>query len=176
MYADCFAEHGMQVAQLLLTHGDIDSRTRSENVCGTLHRLLERGNVIPIINQNDSVATEELKFGDNDRLSAEVAVLAKADLLLLLTSVEGLLDGEGTRIPEVHSVDAVTSLAREDKGRLSVGGMISKLQAVKRAVDAGVLTAIASGRKARQIAGVVDGRNVGTRFYAKSCADGAAQQ
>jgi glutamate 5-kinase len=120
--------------------------------------------VVPVINENDSVATEELKFGDNDRLSAEVAILADADLLVLLTSVEGLLDGQGLRISEVEDVSAVSSLAREEKGRLSVGGMVSKLQAVRLAVDAGILTVIASGRKAGQIAGVLAGRDIGTRF------------
>ena len=164
LYDECFGAHGLQVAQLLLTHGDVDSRTRSENVRTTLSCLLERGNVVPIINENDSVATEELKFGDNDRLSAEVAILARADMLLLLTSVEGLLDAKGRRVPEVADVDAVAGLARADKGKLSVGGMVSKLQAVKLAVGAGILTAIGSGRKAGQIAGIVAGRDAGTRF------------
>jgi glutamate 5-kinase len=167
LYAECFAAHGLEVAQLLLTHGDIDSRTRSENVRSTLSCLLERGNVVPVINENDSVATEELKFGDNDRLSAEVAVLAEADMLLLLTSVEGLLDRKGRRIPLVARVEDVMGLARADKGRLSVGGMVSKLQAVKLAVDAGVVTAIAGGRKAGQIAAVVAGKDAGTRFLAE---------
>jgi len=157
-YAECFAEHGMQVAQLLLTHGDIDSRTRSSNVHNTLTHILKNRSVVPIINENDSVATEELKFGDNDRLSAEVAILAHADLLILLTSVEGLLDGHGKRIPQV------TKFAHDEKGRLSVGGMVSKLQAVKLAVSAGIPTAICSGRKAGQIAALTAGRNVGTRF------------
>ncbi len=164
LYAECFSQHGLEVAQLLLTHGDIDSRTRFENVRGTLCRLLERGNVVPIINENDSVATEELRFGDNDRLSAEVAILAGADELLLLTSVEGLLDAKGNRLPVVLDVAKVMGLARVDKGRLSVGGMISKLQAVKLAIDHGVLTIIGSGRKAGQIAAIVAGRDAGTRF------------
>ena len=149
---------------MLLTHGDIDSRTRFENVRGTLCRLLERGNVVPIINENDSVATEELRFGDNDRLSAEVAILAGADELLLLTSVEGLLDAKGNRLPIVLDVAKVMGLARVDKGRLSVGGMISKLQAVKLAIDHGVLTIIGRGRKAGQFAAIVAGRDAGTRF------------
>lgn len=164
LYAEHFAAYGLQVAQLLLTHGDIDSRSRSQNVCNTLSKLLATGKVVPVINENDSVATEELKFGDNDRLSAEVAILVEADVLVLLTSVEGLLDGRGRRVSEVRDIAAVSDLARDEKGRLSVGGMVSKLQAVQRAVDAGILTAIASGRKAGQIAGVLAGRDVGTRF------------
>ena len=163
-YAECFAEHGMQVAQLLLTHGDIDSRTRSQNVRSTLARILENRFVVPIINENDSVATEELKFGDNDRLSAEVAILARADLLVLLTSVEGLLDDRGKRIALVDDVSAVEGFAHEEKGRLSVGGMVSKLQAVKLAVSAGIPTAICSGRKAGQMTALAQGRNAGTRF------------
>jgi glutamate 5-kinase len=163
-YSECFEPHGLQVAQLLLTHGDIDSRTRCENVRSTLGRLLQCRHVVPIINENDSVATEELRFGDNDRLSAEVALLLEADLLILLTSVEGLLDASGRRIPTVENVAAVEKLARADKGRLSVGGMISKLQAVKMAVDAGIPTCIASGRKAGQIAALIARKNAGTRF------------
>ncbi|MEI6712449.1 MAG: glutamate 5-kinase [Verrucomicrobiota bacterium] len=164
LYSECFGEHGLGVAQLLLTHGDIDSRTRCANVRTTLSCLMTQGRVVPIINENDSVATEELKFGDNDRLSAEVAMLVGADLLILLTSVEGLLDAKGNRVPVVENVAAVAGLAREDKGRLSVGGMVSKLQAVKLAVDSGISTVIASGRKPGQIAAVVAGKNAGTRF------------
>lgn len=166
LYAENFAAHGLQVAQLLLTHGDIDSRSRSRNVCNTLGRLMERSKVVPIINENDSVATEELTFGDNDRLSAEVAILAEADLLILLTSVEGLLNAKGRRIPRVEDIAEVQGLAREDRGRLSVGGMVSKLQAVKLAVDAGIPTVIASGRKPAQIPAAVAGRDAGTRFIA----------
>ena len=173
LYSENFAGHGLQVAQLLLTHGDVDSRSRSQNVRNTLSRLLASGKVVPIINENDSVATEELKFGDNDRLSAEVAILAGADLLVLLTSVEGLLDVEGRRIGKVDDVSAVSGLAREEKGRLSVGGMVSKLQAVRLAVDAGILTVIASGRKSGQISGVLAGRDVGTRFLPATEGDSA---
>lgn len=165
-YAECFGAQGLSVAQLLLTHGDIDSRTRCENVRSTLSSLLSRGKVVPIINENDCVATEELKFGDNDRLSAEVAMLVGADLLILLTSVEGLLDAKGKRVPKVLDVEKASGLARQDKGRFSVGGMVSKLQAVKLAVDAAIETVIASGRKAGQIRAVVSGKDVGTRFAA----------
>ena len=91
LYAEKFAKHGLAVAQLLLTHGDLDSRMRRENAGNTLERLLDGGNMVPIINENDSVAVEELRFGDNDHLSAEVAMLAGANLLIILTSVDGLL-------------------------------------------------------------------------------------
>jgi len=162
-YTRHFSTHGLNVAQLLLTHGDLDSRTRYENARNTLEHLL-RSRVVPIINENDSVAVEELKFGDNDRLSAEVAMLAKADMLILLTSVDGLLDERGQTVREVEDIDDVAQLARNEKGRFSVGGMASKLQAVRMAVEAGIATHIASGRKPRQIPAILAGKPAGTRF------------
>jgi glutamate 5-kinase len=164
LYEEAFSIHQLSVAQLLLTHGDIDSRIRSANAKRTLNRLLSAGDVVPIINENDSVAVEELKFGDNDRLSAEVAMLAQADLLIVLTSVDGLLDAEGAVVPEVRDLEAVNGLVRNEKGRLSVGGMVTKLEAVKLAVDHGIPTVIASGRKPGQIAEIVAGGRAGTRF------------
>src|SRR6266699_2997785 len=95
---------GLNVAQLLLTHGDLDSCTRHQNAKNTLLRLLECKDVVPVINENDSVAVEELRFGDNDRLSAEVAVLVEAELLIMLTSVDGLMDHAGKRIPMIADV------------------------------------------------------------------------
>jgi glutamate 5-kinase len=163
-YARHFAEHGLNVAQLLLTHSDLDSRTRYSNARNTLEHLLGRDTVVPVINENDSVAVEELRFGDNDRLSAEVAILAKADVLILLTSVDGLLDENGVTVRVVDDIDDVAKLARNEKGKFSVGGMVSKLQAVRAAVDAGISTHIASGRKAGQIAAIIAGKTAGTRF------------
>jgi glutamate 5-kinase len=130
--------------------------------------LLAAGNIVPIINENDSVAVEELKFGDNDRLSAEVAMLARADHLLILTQVDGLMDERGKVIPVVPDVDAVKSLATDAKGRLSVGGMISKLEAVRIAVAAGIPTTIANGRHPARIHSALKGEGVGTRFPPKS--------
>lgn len=170
LYAMMFAAHELNVAQLLLTHGDLDSRTRHRNAQNTLARLLECKNVVPIINENDSVAVEELRFGDNDRLSAEVAMLAGADLLIVLTSVDGLLDGENQRVREVADIESVSHFIREEKGRLSVGGMVSKLDAVKLAVRAGIPTVIANGRRAGLIPRIVAGADVGTRFLAAACA------
>jgi len=110
------------------------------------------------------VAVEELRFGDNDRLSAEVALLAKADLLILLTSADGLMNGEGNVVPEVTDIAAALSLVQPTKGKLSVGGMASKLQAVQKAVQAGVRTVIASGRAPCAIAGILEGKAIGTNF------------
>lgn len=169
-YETCFATHGLAVAQLLLTHGDLDSRARYANARNTLNRLLEHRGVMPIINENDSVAIEELRFGDNDRLSAEVAILAGADLLIILTSAEGLTrdgDGRSEPIPLVDNVDEVMHLASEQRGRLSTGGMGSKLQAVKLAVEAGIPTVIANGRTPGLIARIVAGEAIGTRFAAR---------
>ncbi len=167
LYGAKFSRHGLHVAQLLLTHGDLDSRTRSANVRNTLDRIFERRTVVPIINENDSVAVEELRFGDNDRLSAEVAALVRADLLILLTSVDGLLDESGKPVPVVADIADVASLVRQEKGRFSVGGMVSKLEAVRLAVEAGIPTYVASGRKAGRIPAIVAGRGVGTRFVAR---------
>lgn len=166
-YAAHFATHGLHVAQLLLTYSDLDSRIAYQNVRNTLSRIFERRSVVPIINENDSVAVEELRFGDNDKLSAEVAVLVEADRLILLTSVDGLLDEEGEIVQTVTDIDRVAGLAKQEKGKFSVGGMISKLQAVKVAVEAGIATHITSGRKAGRIPGIVAGKTLGTRFVAK---------
>jgi glutamate 5-kinase len=164
LYATLFARHGLHVAQLLLTHQDLDSKTRCHNARNTLERLLRFGNIVPIINENDSVVVEELKFGDNDLLSAEVATLSRADLLLILTSVEGLLGEEGQLIPEVTDVDAVAALARREMGVYSQGGMVTKLRAAKLAVRAGIPTVIASGLRPDVIKTAISGAPVGTRF------------
>lgn len=158
LYTEMFGAHGLAVAQLLLTHGDLDSRKRRENAGNTLEKLLERKNVVPIVNENDSVAVEELRFGDNDHLSAEVAMLAKADLLIILTSVDGLMDKKGNVVPLVRDLDEVAGLVRNDKGKLSVGGMVTKLEAVRLALQAGITTVIANGRKPRMVGGIAEGK------------------
>jgi len=166
-YETAFARYKLNVAQLLLTHSDLDSRVRRANAKNTVERLLATGNIVPIINENDSVAVEELKFGDNDRLCAEVAMLAGANLLLILTQVDGLMDQKGNVIRRVRDIDRVKRLATERKGRFAVGGMISKLEAVKMAVEAGIPTAIINGRQPDRIAAVVAGEEAGTHFVAR---------
>jgi glutamate 5-kinase len=163
-YATVFGRYRLNVAQLLLTHSDLDSRIRRDNARNTLERVLAAPDVVPIINENDSVAVEELNFGDNDRLSAEVAILAHADLLIILTQVDGVLDEAGAVIPVVRDVDQVKKLVNESKGRFSVGGMISKLEAVKMAVQAGIPTVIVNGRRPDAIAAALAGNEIGTRF------------
>jgi len=166
-YETAFARYKLNVAQLLLTHSDLDSRVRRANAKSTVEQLLATGNIVPIINENDSVAVEELRFGDNDRLSAEVAMLAGANLLLILTQVDGLMDQKGNVIRRVRDIDRVKRLATEGKGRFAVGGMISKLEAVKMAVEAGIPTAIINGRQPDRIAAVVAGEEAGTHFVAR---------
>jgi glutamate 5-kinase len=164
LYETSFQRHGLHAAQLLLSHQDIDSRTRYQNARNTLERLLRFGNVIPVINENDSVAVEELKFGDNDRLSAEVAILAQADLLVILTSVEGLLDDQRNLISKVTDIDAVAHLASSETGIHSTGGMVTKLQAAKMAFQSGIASVIASGWDPGVLAAAVAGEAAGTQF------------
>ncbi len=166
-YANAFARQGLAVAQLLLTHNDLDSRTRHDNARNTLAHLLSQRNVVPVINENDSVAVEELNFGDNDRLSAEVAILVDANLLVILTSVDGLQDSAGRIVPLVHDFNEVSGLVRSDKGRISTGGMVTKLQAAQLAVKAGIPVNIASGRKPGLLYAIVAGKRTGTYFPAR---------
>jgi len=162
-YTKHFAKHGLTVAQLLLTHADLNSRIAYANIRNTIARLLTN-RIVPIVNENDTVAVEELRFGDNDRLSAEVAILAEANLLVLLTSVNGVLDAKGRTLSRVDDVEDVAKFVRQDKGRLSVGGMSTKLQAVRASVEAGIPTVVASGRKSGQLIRAAAGKLVGTYF------------
>lgn len=168
LYESQFGHYGLKIAQLLVTHDDLRDEKRSGNVLATLNAILPHHHVIPIINENDSVSVYELKVGDNDILSSIVARLIDADLLILFTSVPGLLgpDAESPDdiIPEVDNVEAVLDFVRDEKGELSVGGMASKLRAVQEAVSAGVETIIASGHHPEQLEELVNGGGVGTRF------------
>jgi glutamate 5-kinase len=170
-YEGLLRDHGLHVAQLLLTHGDFQTPQRAESVRSTLVRLLEHEGVVPIINENDSVATEELKLGDNDKLSSMVAQLWKADVLVLLTSVPGLMKDmsrpEDGPIPVVEDVASVLELAVEERSKWGTGGMASKLEAVQAAVNSGVECIIANGREAEQLPAVIEGRGVCTRFPAR---------
>lgn len=163
-YETQFARHKLLVAQLLLTHQDMDSRARYANARNTLEHLLKRGDVVPIINENDTVAVEELRFGDNDRLSAEVAILAEADKLVILTSVDGLMDRAGKRVPVVRDMDQAMTLVTGESGALSVGGMATKLLSVRSALDAGIACTIACGFHPGVIPEAVRGADIGTRF------------
>ncbi|BDS08908.1 hypothetical protein NT6N_39480 [Oceaniferula spumae] len=163
-YENLFQKFRLNVAQILLTAGDLESDQRSGLVMDTLHRLLRVGNIVPIINENDSVAVEELRVGDNDMLSAKVAKLLKARLLVMLSTVDGLQRADGSTVAEVADIDDVASHVRADHGKFSIGGMASKLLAVRTALDSGVETVIASGRKPAALSTIVAGGVAGTRF------------
>jgi glutamate 5-kinase len=166
-YSSLFSNFDVTVAQVLLTAADLGTAERAGYVSDTLGRLLSEPRILPIINENDSVAVEELKFGDNDMLSVRVAKLVGASRVILLTSVDGLLDPEdGSLIADVPDVDQVFRHVRDEKGRFSMGGMTSKLSAVKFAVDAGIETHIAHGRHPERLAGIVAGNGISTRFRA----------
>jgi glutamate 5-kinase len=168
-YTRHLGRHGLRPAQLLLTHDDIFDARRRGNARNTLSKLLKSPGVVPIINENDSVAVEELRFGDNDRLSSEVAQLVQARLLILLTSADGLLarktpSAKSQRIPVVTQIRDAFRHVTPEKGEHSTGGMQAKLQAVQSAMNAGIETVIAHGRKKGQITGAIAGKDVGTRF------------
>lgn len=165
-YEDAFGKVGLLVAQVLLTHADLADRTRTNNARNALAALLEAG-AVPIINENDAVAVEEIKFGDNDQLAAMVAPLCEADLLILLSDVEGLLDREGRRVPHVRSVAReARHLAGASTSGVGTGGMASKVEAARRATLAGSHVVIASAREPGIVTRILSGEDVGTLFAA----------
>jgi glutamate 5-kinase len=163
-YEEAFGALGVPVAQVLLTHADLADRERANNARAALAALLEAG-AVPVLNENDSVAVEEIKFGDNDQLSAMVAPLVDADLLVLLSDVEGLLDANGARVPVVRDVAReAMPLVRATKSAAGTGGMGSKLEAARRATMAGAHVIIADARVDDIVERVLAGRDVGTHF------------
>lgn len=169
-YEEAFQPRGQRVAQILLTREDLRHRGRYLNARNTLFTLL-RLDIVPIVNENDSVAVQEIQFGDNDTLSALVANLAEADLLVILTDTEGLFTADPRRdpsarlIPLVRPQDAVTSFCAEEAGSAaSIGGMSSKVLAARRAATAGIPTVVASGLKEGVLEAVLQGAEEGTFF------------
>jgi glutamate 5-kinase len=160
-WEEAFAPFRVPVAQMLLTHADLAERERYLNARAALDALWELG-AVPVINENDTVAIDEIKFGDNDQLAAMVATLAGADLLVLLTDVEGLLDRDGKRVPIVSDVEEVASLITTSSGDLGTGGMASKLEAARRASKRGVPVVIADARDPEVLSRIVAGEDVGT--------------
>ena len=167
-YEEAFGEVGLSVAQVLLTHADLADRVRANNARAALSALLEAG-AVPVLNENDSVSVEEIKFGDNDELSAMVTPLVAADVLVLLSDVEGLLDGDGARVPVVRDVATeALPLVRAKKSDVGTGGMASKIEAARRATLAGAHVLIADARKPDVLARIFAGEDEGTLFVASS--------
>lgn len=168
VYEALFAEHNLRVAQVLLTHEDLQHHDRHLNARNTLVTLLSHG-VIPIINENDAVSVTELRFGDNDRLSALVACLLPADLLVILTTVDGVIENFGRpnprTVPLVQDIDeSIMRLASGPQSATATGGMVSKLESARIAMRSGIPLVIASGRKKQVLARILAGDEEGTLF------------
>ncbi len=173
LWSEFFAIYGLNVGQILLTRADVESRQRYLNARDTLLRMLDN-NVVPIINENDAVANEEIKVGDNDNLGAMVAVLAEAELLLLLTDQAGLYtadprsDASAELISEVTTIDdRLRELAGGSGTALGTGGMITKIESAEIATRAGIDVVIARGTQPNVIEHLVAGKSIGTRFVAQ---------
>ena len=168
LYQELFTAHGLQAAQVLLTHADLQDHDRHLNARNTLMALLERG-VVPVINENDAVSFTELTVGDNDKVSALVTALLPGDLLVLLTTSDGLVRNYGKTnaklISTVRKIDeAISKIARGTESAASIGGMATKLEAAKIVVRAGIPMVIANGRTRGIISNILSGKNVGTLF------------
>lgn len=162
-YEEAFRPKGKFVGQVLLTHDDLTHRARYINSRHTLLNLLQLG-AIPIVNENDTVAVEEIKVGDNDTLAAEVATLVDADLLILLTTVDGLLK-DGKVIPVINKIDKQAfKLAGGPGSSFGIGGMATKLEAARLAGSVGIPTVIANGLKPEILRHILDGEQEGTLF------------
>lgn len=169
-YITAFKKKGISVAQILLTHPDLENRNRFLNAKLVLNELLGRG-IVPVVNENDSVVIEELKFGDNDRLSAYVSNVAEADLLVILSHVNGLYDGNPEKdsnaklIPIVEKVDSATGqLVFQNKNELGTGGMASKLDAAQIGLDFGIPVFITNGTKKGCLTKIFSDSAIGTYF------------
>ncbi|MBI4209200.1 MAG: glutamate 5-kinase [Deltaproteobacteria bacterium] len=168
LYEHAFERYGTKVAQVLLTHDDLAHRRRFLNARDTLHALLSY-KALPIINENDTVAVHEIQFGDNDRLAALITHLLEADLLILLTNVDGLLGPDSRPIPCVERIDdSIKKGARDDKSPFGLGGMKAKLEAAQIATSFGVPTIIANGFTPHILERLFEGESLGTLFLPHS--------
>lgn len=172
-YESGFRAHGMQTAQILLTHDDLSDRKRYLNARATLLALLSRS-VLPIVNENDTVVTDEIKFGDNDTLAALVTNLVEADLLVILTDTEGLYtadprkDASATLLGSVNATDPrLADLAGDAGSAWGRGGMATKVSAARRAARSGAHTIIASGRQPDVLVRLAEGEVIGTEFISR---------
>jgi len=172
LYQEAFGSSGLAVAQVLLTRGDLASRRRYQNACSTLEQLLNWG-VVPVVNENDTLATDELRFGDNDTLSALVAVAIGADELILLTDVDRLYSGDprsdasAQPIEEVHNLVELEQVGRgaTGGGRWGTGGMTTKIAAARIATSSGIRVRLADGRDPAVLDGLFAGERLGTVFH-----------
>jgi glutamate 5-kinase len=159
-----FSAHGIEIGQVLLTHDDMGDRRRFLSARLTLRALLDHG-CVPIINENDTVATEEIKFGDNDQLAALVCNLVSADALIILTDVEGVRDANGLRMPIVRDIEREAApVAGGSTSGVGSGGMASKVGSARIVVRSGVPAIVAPGREADVLTRVLRGDDVGTLF------------
>lgn len=172
-YDRLFSQYNHVVAQLLVTGSDVEDEKRRQNFHNTLYRLLEL-DALPVINENDTVATEEIVIGDNDTLGAIVATTVQADLLILLSDIDGLYtadphkDADARLIPVVDALTPeVLALAGGNGSSLGTGGMVTKLRAAGIATDAGIDMIIANGERPDVIYDILDGKSVGTRFIGR---------
>lgn len=172
-YDRLFNAYNHTVAQILLTGVDVEHTDRRVNFQTTLNRLLELG-ALPIINENDTISTEEIAVGDNDTLSAVVAATTRAELLILLSDIDGLYDSDPHKNPDaklIHEVSEINgkilSLAGGSGSELGTGGMVTKLHAAQIATEAGCEMVIANGWNPDLLYGIVEGEPIGTRFLAK---------
>lgn len=176
IYDKLFSEYHHTVAQVLLTGSDVEDEHRRMNFQNTLFRLLELG-ALPVINENDTVATAEISVGDNDTLGAIVAVNAQADLLVLMSDIEGLYTADPRRDPDARLIDEVRELTPEllalagDAGSaLGTGGMVTKLRAAGLCMEAGCDMIITNGDRPADLYRIAEGGRVGTRFYGRRAA------
>ncbi len=181
-YDEGFRRHGRHAAQLLLTHEDFDSRPRYLNMRNTLTALFDY-NAVPVINENDTISVDEIKFGDNDKLAAMVANLLQAPLLVILSVVDGLCradpgaSGIGEVVPLVADLDEeILGFAGDSRSGGGTGGMRSKLQAAQLVTRAGGSVVIASGKKPDPLTRILNGESVGTLFLARGQTQGARKR
>lgn len=182
LYDDALAPRGLTVAQVLLTHADIQSRTRYLNARHAIAQLLEH-RALPIINENDTVSVEELKFGDNDTLAGMAVDLVEADLLIILTDIDGLYTADPRRdpdaelIPELPGIDEATlAMAGGSISGVGTGGMATKLRAARRAAESGVPTLIAPGKRSGVLDAALAGEALGTFVHAPAQRDSGSRK
>lgn len=173
VYDKAFAGYSHTVAQILLTRDDIAIPRRKRNMQNTFSYLIDNG-IIPVVNENDTVSVEEIEIGDNDTLSARVAELVDADLLILLSDIDGLYDHDphkyknASLIERVYNIDGVRSAAGGSGTKMGTGGMVTKLDAAEIATSAGIHMVITNGDNVDAIADIIDGEPVGTLFVSNN--------